>query len=146
MEFFPIEIMRKYRWKLTIFAKIVNYLSCHDSAQYPSYIYSDDSSDFLIISLFYEKIFLFGLINAFKKFSVNCHKLALTISGIKLLSSRHRIFVSFSEHTGSILQSSEHLFMSSQSRGYLTVQTELDTRWIIFCSYVVVLWFVFGKN
>ena len=85
-------------------------------------------------------MFLFGLINAFKKFS------ALTISGLKLLSSRHRIFVSFSEHTGSILQSSEQLFMSSQSRGYLTVQTELDTRWIIFCRYVVVLWFVFGKN
>ena len=155
MEFFPIEITRKYRWKLTIFAKIVNYLSCHDSAQYPSYMYSDDSSDFLIISLFYEKIFLFGLINAFKKFSVNCYVSASWISAnhfwpktssLKLLSSRHRIFVSFSEHTGSILQSSKHLFMSSRSRGYLTVQTELDTRWIIFCRYVVVLWFVFGKN
>ena len=43
------------------------------------------------------------------------------------------MFASFLEHTGSVLQNSEHLLMSSQSRGYLTAQTGLDTRWIIFC-------------
>ena len=59
-----------------------------------------------------------------------CHhlKLAPTISGLNLLSRRQRIFMSFSEHTGSILKNSEHLFMSFQSRGYLAVQTRLDVR------------------
>ena len=70
------------------------------------------------------------------------HNWAPNISGLKLLSGRHRIFVSFLEHTGSILENSEHLFMSSQSRGYLTVQSGFDTRWLIFCM----LLFFFGKT
>ena len=72
MEFFPIEITRKYRWKLAVFAIIVNYLSYLDIEQYRT---TDDlmTQWFLIISLYFEEIFLFGLINMFKKFSVNCH-------------------------------------------------------------------------
>ena len=72
VEFFPIEITRKYRWKLAVFAIIVNYLSYLDIAQYRT---TDDLMThwFLIISLYYEEIFLFGLITMFTKFSVNCH-------------------------------------------------------------------------
>ena len=46
VEFFLIDITSKYRWKLAIFPIIVNHLSCLDSAQYPCYGHSDDSSDF----------------------------------------------------------------------------------------------------
>ena len=56
MEFFPIEITRKYRWKLAVFAIIVNYLSYLDIAQYRT---TDDlmTQRFLIISLYFEEIF-----------------------------------------------------------------------------------------
>ena len=66
------------------------------------------------------------------------------ITGLKLLNGRHRIFVSFLEHTGSILKNSEHLFMSSQSRGYLTVQSGLNTRWFIFCMLLFFFETAFG--
>ena len=69
------------------------------------------------------------------------YKLVPTISDLKLLSRKHRILLSFSEHTGSILQNSEHIFMSSQSRGYPTMQTELDTHFMYVCCV-----FFFGKT
>ena len=117
-----------------------------DSAQYPSYRHSDDSDDSVIFD--YKSVLWIN-------FSVRINKCVYEILSklpcvgilnyrlkLKLLSGRHWMFVSFLEHTGSVLQNSEHLLMSSQSRGYLTAQTGLDTRWIIFCM----LWFYFWKN
>ena len=48
------------------------------------------------------------------------------------------MFVSFLEHTGSVLQNSEHLLMSSHNRGYLTAQTGLTMNHFLYV--VVFLW------
>ena len=93
-----------------------------------------------------ELIFLFELINTFMNFSVNCHLTASYLSADHFWPKTSKWatpnICEFLEHTRSILLNSEHLFMSSQRRGYLPMPTGLDTRWIIFC----ILWFFFGKT
>ena len=79
-------------------------------------------------------------------FSVNCHLTASYLSADHFWPKTSKWatpnICEFLEHTRSILINSEHLFMSSQRRGYFPMPTGLDTRWIIFC----ILWFFFGKT